>query len=156
MQAAVAIPILLAALALAAFAVSGVALWQAVQGGGAVGVYMSIAFAVVAALVGLAWALLHVKLLKPLAALKRELLMQSQIRVDRPLAVDRGHLLNGLPTAVDKILGALRAARGETQEAVDAATRRAEEQKSRLEAILLDLSEGVIVCNLEHRILLYN
>ncbi|ANV99643.1 3'-5' exonuclease [Bradyrhizobium icense] len=156
MQAAVAIPILLAALALAAFAVSGVALWQAVQLGGAVGVYMSIAFAVVAALVALAWALLHVKLLKPLAALKRELLMQSQIRVDRPLAVDRGHLLNGLPTAVDKILGTLRAARGETQEAVDAATRRAEEQKSRLEAILLDLSEGVIVCNLEHRILLYN
>ena len=39
---------------------------------------------------------------------------------------------------------------------MDAATRRAEEQKSRLEAILLDLSEGVIVCNLEHRILLYN
>ena len=39
---------------------------------------------------------------------------------------------------------------------MSAATQRAEEQKTSFEAILLDLSEGVIVCNLNHRILLYN
>src|SRR5439155_25089650 len=41
-------------------------------------------------------------------------------------------------------------------EAIAGATQRAEEQKSWLEAILLGLTEGIIVCNLEHRILLYN
>jgi DNA polymerase-3 subunit epsilon len=156
MRAAVAIPILLAALALAAFAISGTSLWWAVQGGGPIGIYMSIAFAAVAAVFGAIWALLQTKLLNPMSELTRELAMHAQVRLDRPVAVASGSFLDGLPAAAEKVLCALRAARGETQGAVDAATRRAEEQKSRLEAILLDLSEGVIVCNLEHRILLYN
>jgi len=156
MRAAIAIPTLLGALALAAFCVASVALWQAEQGGGALGAHMSFAVGVVAALFGAAWGLLHVKLLKPLAAVTGELILRSQTRLDRPLAVASGHLLDGLPAAVERLLGALAAARGDTQEKVNAATRRAEEQKSRLEAILLNLSEGVIVCNLEHRILLYN
>jgi DNA polymerase III subunit epsilon len=156
MRAAVAIPILLAALAAATFAVSGIALWWSMQGGGAVGVHMSIAFAVAAALFGAVWAVLHIRLLRPLSDLTQELVMHAQVRVDRPVAVTSGNFLDELPAAVEEVFGALRAARGDVQEAVDAATRRAEEQKSRLEAILLDLSEGVIVCNLEHRILLYN
>lgn len=156
MRAAVAIPILLGALASAAFTVGGVALWLAVQGGGAIGAYMSLAVVVVAALFGAAWGFVHVKLLGPLAALTGELRLRSQTRIDRPLAVAPGHLLDGLLVVAERLLGTLDAARGQTQKAVDAATRRAEEQKSRLEAILLDLSDGVIVCNLEHRILLYN
>ena len=156
MRAAVAIPMLLAALAVAAFAVSGIALWWGMHDGGTVGLHMSVAFAVAAALFGAVWAVLHIKLLRPLSDLTRELVMHAQVRLDRPVAVASGNFLDELPAAVEKVFGALRAARGDVQEAVDAATRRAEEQKSRLEAILLDLSEGVIVCNLEHRILLYN
>jgi DNA polymerase-3 subunit epsilon len=48
------------------------------------------------------------------------------------------------------------ALRQEMQAAVARAAAGLEEQKRRLEAILLDLTEGVLVCNLEHQILLYN
>jgi DNA polymerase-3 subunit epsilon len=153
---AVAIPILVAVLALASYAVSAVALWQAVRAGGPVGGYMSIAFLIVAVLAGIAAGLLYVRLSKPMATLARELRLHAQTSSNRPIATAPGHMLDGLPAAAERVLAALNAARGETAAAVDAATRRAEEQKSRLEAILLDLAEGVIVCNLEHRILLYN
>ena len=143
-------------LALAAFTVSGVAMWWAVKSGGSVGAYMSIAFVVVAAMAAAAYGVLHRKLLKPLATLTGELTMHAQTRIDRAPTIDPGHWLDGLPASVTKFVCTLRAARGEIDKAVNVATLRAEAQKSRLEAILLDLSEGVIVCNLDHRILLYN
>ena len=156
MRAPGAVAILLGLLALAAFTVSGLAMWWAVKSGGSAGAYMSIAFVAAAATAAAAFAILYGKLLRPLAALTGELTLHAQTRIDRSPTVAPGHWLDALPAAVAKLLGALRVARGEIDKAVSAATQRAEEQKSRLEAILLDLSEGVIVCNLNHRILLYN
>jgi DNA polymerase-3 subunit epsilon len=152
----IAIAAVLTVVALAAFSLAGVATTRAGYGGGAVGVYLSVAFLVVTALAAAAFGLLQVKVLAPLAALAIDLSMRAQTRVDRALALAPGAWLGSLPAAAEKLVGALDAARGETERAVNAATQRAEEQKSRLEAILLDLSEGVIVCNLDHRILLYN
>ena len=156
MRAPGAVAILLVLLALAVFTVSGVAMWWAVKSGATVGAYMSIAFVVVAAAAGAAFGVLHGKLLRPLATLTGELTMHAQTRIDRAPSIPPGHWLDGLPPAVAKLVCTLHAARGEIDKAVNAATQRAEEQKSRLEAILLDFSEGVIVCNLDHRILLYN
>ncbi len=156
MRAPGAVAILLGLLALAAFTVSGLAMWWAVKSGGSAGAYMSIAFVVAAATAAAAYGLLHRKLLKPLATLTGELTMHAQTRIDRAPTIDPGHWLDGLPASVTKFVCTLRAARGEIDKAVIVATLRAEAQKSRLEAILLDLSEGVIVCNLDHRILLYN
>jgi signal-transduction protein with cAMP-binding, CBS, and nucleotidyltransferase domain/signal transduction histidine kinase len=156
MRASVAIPVVLVVVVLLAFAISAGALWFAVQSGGSVGNYMSIAFLIVAALTGGAWGLLHVKLIRPLAELTREIVTHAQLPLERPPHLPSGSMLDRMPAALERVLNALRAARNETRDLVNAATRRAEEQKSRLEAILLDLSEGVIVCNLQHRILLYN
>ena len=156
MRAPGAVASLLAGLVLTAFTVSGLAMWWAVTGGGPIGAYLSLAFVVAVAATGTAFAILYGKLLRPLAALTGELTLHAQTRIDRSPTVAPGHWLDALPAAVAKLLGALRVARGEIDKAVSAATQRAEEQKSRLEAILLDLSEGVIVCNLNHRILLYN
>ncbi len=64
--------------------------------------------------------------------------------------------LEPLPEAVNTLAEQFLRARGVVDDAVAAATARAEEQKGRLEALLRDLSEGVIVCNLDHEILLYN
>lgn len=50
----------------------------------------------------------------------------------------------------------LRAAEDEAATALAAATRRSEAEKRRLAAILLDLSEGVIVCSTTHKVLLFN
>ena len=156
MRAPGAVASLLAGLVLTAFTVSGLAMWWAVTGGGPIGAYLSLAFVVAVAATGTAFAILYGKLLRPLAALTGELTLHAQTRIDRSPTVAPGHWLDALPAAVAKLLGTLRVARGEIDKAVSAATQRAEEQKSRLEAILLDLSEGVIVCNLNHRILLYN
>ena len=156
MRASGAVAILLALLSLAAFTASGVALWWAVKSSGVVGAFLSLAFLVVAAFTAAAYGILYSKLLRPLAALTGELTMHAQTRIDRAPFVAPGHWLDGLPAAVAKFVCTLQSARGEIDRAVKAATLRAQEQKSRLEAILLDLSEGVIVCNLDHRILLYN
>jgi len=156
MRAARAVAILLSTLAFTAFAVSGFAMWAALEGGGRVGAYLLIAFIVVAVGTAAAFAVLRGRLLQPIDMLAGELALHAQTRIDRTPTVDRDHWLDELPAAVAKLLCALRAARGEIDNAVSAATQRAEEQKSSFEAILLDLSEGVIVCNLNHRILLYN
>jgi DNA polymerase-3 subunit epsilon len=111
--------------------------------------------ATLSSLVG-AWAFLHLRLVKPTETLGFEAKTLARTLHDRPLEVPAAGLIEPLPAAVNALAERLRAARAETGAVVAEATRRAEEQKSRLEAILLDLSEGVIVCNLEHRILLYN
>jgi DNA polymerase-3 subunit epsilon len=131
-------------------------MWAALEGGGRVGTYLLIAFIVVAAGTAAAISVLRSRLLQPLDTLAAELALHAQTRIDRTPTVAPGHWLDELPAAVAKLLCALRAARGEIDNAVSAATQRAEEQKTSFEAILLDLSEGVIVCNLNHRILLYN
>jgi DNA polymerase-3 subunit epsilon len=61
-----------------------------------------------------------------------------------------------LPEAIGQLLAKYLGAHRDTERAVGAATAKVEEQKRHLEAILRDLSEGVLVCNLEHRVLLYN
>lgn len=156
MRAGVAIAIILGGLSLVAFTLSGIAVWQGAADRATLGAYLSIAFLIVLALAAIAFGIFSARLLRPLVHLRAELAMRAQARVDRPIEVASGHWLEGLPAAAEALRKALQTARGETERVVATATQRAEEQKSRLEAILLDLSEGVIVCNLAHRILLYN
>ena len=80
----------------------------------------------------------------------------AEAKSDAPMSLRAYRALGPLPEAVAQLAGQLIAAQREIQHSVAAATRRVEEQKERLEAILRDLSEGVLVCNLEHQILLYN
>ncbi|MCW2235991.1 3'-5' exonuclease [Azospirillum canadense] len=58
--------------------------------------------------------------------------------------------------AINDLSDKLAAARRDTARAVAESTAKAEEQKTRLAAVLRDLHEGVLVCNLKHQILLYN
>lgn len=61
-----------------------------------------------------------------------------------------------LNQAVALLVGRLAAARQERDGAVSAATRAVEQQSARLAALLHELREGVVVCNLRHQIVLYN
>lgn len=103
-----------------------------------------------------AWWVIHSRLLDPLAALAREIETLTHTDQARAPTLPRGHLLGELPAAVIGLLEARAALRQEIAQAIETATARAQSDKQRLEAILVDLAEGVIVCNLEHRILLYN
>ncbi len=68
----------------------------------------------------------------------------------------QGRYLGFLAPAVAEVTHALAEARAQTETKVRAATAEAHRQRARLEAVLRDLQEGVIICNLEHEILLYN
>lgn len=58
--------------------------------------------------------------------------------------------------AVNDLSDKLSAVRRDIARTVSDSTAKAEEQKGRLAAVLRDLHEGVLVCNLKHQILLYN
>ena len=110
----------------------------------------------IAALCAALWALLHLRLVRPLTAMAREIHTILHARAERQLEPPSSHLLGELPGAVAELANALTAGRRDMTKALASATRDTEAQKGRLEAILLDLSEGVVVCNLDHQILLYN
>lgn len=103
-----------------------------------------------------AWTFLELRLARPLASLARQARTAARSRSDISIERPAGHVLDDLPEAVAELADALAATRREVLEAMAAAGDRAEQQKSWLEAILLDLSEGVIVCNRQHRVMLYN
>ncbi len=106
----------------------------------------------------LLWGLLRGGVFKPVASMDRDIrtLLQAT-RVDRPLRVPKGHVLGHLPETVSLLADELRGARREVVRAMATATARVEQEKDWLEHVLLELiPNGVVVCNLEHRILLYN
>ncbi len=156
MRAKVMVPVVVAVAALASFAVGGYAAWAGMVSEGRVGPALSLAFLAVAVVIALGAIFLHLGLVKPIEIVGRALRTAAETPVDKPLELPRAQMLSSLADGATRSVDALRAARGQSRAAIEAATRRAEEQRSRLEAILLDLSEGVVVCNLQHRILLYN
>jgi DNA polymerase III subunit epsilon len=124
--------------------------------GARIGVIVSLSFAGALLVFLAAWAVLQVWLVRPIQILTREAETLALTQQDRRLLMPSRHALERLPRVVEKLARKLAEARTETAEAIARASRHTEEQKSWLEAILLDLTEGIIVCNLEHRILLYN
>lgn len=105
---------------------------------------------------GLAWIAIDQFIIRPAYRLAAEARMVAEARSDAPMDVRYYRALGPLPDSVEQLAAKLFAARREIDSSVATATRRVEEQKERLEAILRDLSEGVVVCNLDHQILLYN
>ncbi len=65
-------------------------------------------------------------------------------------------MLGDLPEAADGLVTALRRARRDARKSAQSEAAQVEAQKSWLETILQALSEGVFVCNAQHRIMLYN
>lgn len=163
MRLRLALPALLAFAALVAAAVPLGALLAMKAAPGAVADHagwlngmVSASFAALVVALGAAAAAAHLFIVKPAEALTRDVQTLAQTPQARELHLPRRHWLDRLPSAVSVLVGKLVAARSETGTAVAQATKRMQEQKSRLEAILLDLDEGVIVSNFKHDILLYN
>ncbi|MBI3710212.1 MAG: PAS domain-containing protein [Proteobacteria bacterium] len=105
---------------------------------------------------GVLWLVMVHKYLRPVEALATETRFLAEAGPAHSIESQHYAWLRPLPDSVNALLKQWLATRQETEESVTAATRRIEEQKRWLEAILRDLSEGVLVCNMEHRVLLYN
>ncbi|MGI9332023.1 MAG: exonuclease domain-containing protein [Gammaproteobacteria bacterium] len=104
------------------------------------------------------WRIMSRRIASASRALARDLRTLSQAkRVDRALRDVGPHELGDLPSAIAALVDELRGARREMVRAMASATARAEQEKGWLEHILLELvPQGVVVCNLEHQVLLYN
>ncbi len=108
------------------------------------------------AIVVVTWAYLDHTLAMPLTGLVRGIQTVIHANPDHAIEIEDEHRLGDLPDAVKELARHLNAVRRTVNEAVISATASTEAQKGQLEAILRDLHEGVVVCNLNHQILLYN
>jgi len=104
----------------------------------------------------LAWLFLEQHIARPIATLTRETESAVRSSAHTEFVLPRTHALGELPGFVAELAGRLETTRRDTAKAMSAAAARADEDVARLEAILRDLSEGVIVADLEHRVVLYN
>jgi DNA polymerase-3 subunit epsilon len=109
-----------------------------------------------ALLLALLWAYLDRAISQPLSAIVRGIETVVHAKSDYRIEIEEAHRLNGLPGAVNELIRQLGLARTSVNQAIDKATASIERQKNQLATILRDLHEGVIVCTLDHRILLYN
>jgi DNA polymerase-3 subunit epsilon len=108
------------------------------------------------AIIAVTWAYLDHALVQPLAAVVRGIQTVVHAKSDYRIEIEEAHQLDGLPRVVNELIRELGLARTSVNEAIDKATTSIESQKNQLATILMDLHEGVIVCTLNHRILLYN
>lgn len=157
--------ILCSAAALIAYLAAAAAVWAALRSAGVVDPAQVGTGALYAALAGMAAAAVMTvlyfdidrRLLRPAAALSRDVqrIVQSK-QMDRSVTVPARHRLGTLPDAVASLVDTLLASRRDMVRAMESATAQVAEQREWLEVILLDLSEGVVVCTPNHQILLYN
>ena len=119
-------------------------------------VYRTATGVLVVALVAVAWVAVDRAVAAPLVGLTRDIQTLTHANPDHEIDFAAARSLGELPVALRGMVGELAVARQEVNRLVADATTRADEQKGRLEAILRDLHQGVVVCTLNHHILLYN
>ena len=113
------------------------------------------AFATIGAIT-VVWALLDWNCFIPLGALARGARIIARSNPGYVLELPRQHWLGEFPAMLRELGEALHKARRDVAAATATGTQEIEEQKARLEAVLRELSEGVLVCDNAARILLYN
>jgi DNA polymerase III subunit epsilon len=112
-------------------------------------------FAVTAALV-IFWTLIDITLLRALGALERGADIIHRTHAAHTLELPPTHLLGTLPETIHALGTELHKAKHEVARALQTGAAREQEQKARLETVLKELNEGVLVCGADARILLYN
>ncbi len=104
----------------------------------------------------LVWLVLERSWLRPGTTLARELRLLLHANPERSIAAPAGHGLGDLVPALQALAERWRSSRAEQTAMLAAATARLREQQSRLEAVLRDLTDGLIACTADRRILLFN
>jgi DNA polymerase-3 subunit epsilon len=104
----------------------------------------------------LAWWLVYRAAFRDVARFAQELWIAVHGDASTQVSLPRSPLLDPLAEAARLLAQRLSQVRREFDEAAAAGAIRVEREKLRLESILRDLTEAVVVCDLESRILLYN
>lgn len=150
-----------ALIALAIPVVIDVALWLAVlrMEGDPVPPLVLLGGAASFALVGLVvWVamLFDTNIARPIVGLSRDLQTLLHANPDHEISENSAAYLGMLAPTLREASQAMRQLRTDVDSKISAATQSLERQRARLETVLRDLNEGVIVCNLDHQVLLYN
>lgn len=93
---------------------------------------------------------------RPIVTVSRDLQTLLHANPDHKIDESEARYLGVLGPAVREASETMRRLRSDIGKEVEAATKSLEEERVRLETVLRDLNEGVIVCDLDHRVLLYN
>ncbi|WP_440995850.1 exonuclease domain-containing protein [Arhodomonas sp. SL1] len=132
-------------------------------GGGATATYLAAQpqwpaamTAAAVALLLLVWVSLDWLLFRPLAAVDRGARIMARSNPAHALELGRHHWLGELPDSVQALGDALARSRAELDKAVASWSAQIEDRKNRLETVVREIREGVVVCDGEGRILLYN
>jgi DNA polymerase-3 subunit epsilon len=102
------------------------------------------------------WVVLDRSLFRPLDAIARGAEIMAGTNPAHRLELPEHHLLGDIPEKLHKLGDVLDKTKQEIAEALASGAADIEEQKARLETILREIKEGVVVCDAEARILLYN
>lgn len=114
------------------------------------------AAAVVLGLATWVWLKFDDHVARPLLAIANHLKTAAHAGAERAMPLATGRYLGPLGPAIGELTAALAEARREIDRTIAEATATTEEQRQQLATILRDLQEGVVICNLEHQVLLYN
>ena len=112
-------------------------------------------FLVTASLVIL-FTFIDVALLRALDAVERGADIISRTHAAHTLELPATHLLGKLPDTIHFVGTELHKAKHEVTRALQTGAAREQEQKARLETVLKEINEGVLVCDEHGRVLLYN
>ncbi|MCG7897732.1 MAG: PAS domain-containing protein [Candidatus Thiodiazotropha weberae] len=111
------------------------------------------------ALIGLVlwvWLKFDDNVVGPINTLSNDLQTLTHTNTEHGVETEPGRYLGLLAPAAREMAAALESARKKVNHEIEEATRKVELQRTRLETTLRDLNEGVLVCNMKHKILLYN
>ena len=111
---------------------------------------------VVLAVMACVFAYLDRRLMHPLKVIARGARIISDASTAHVLELPHSHLLGDLPDSVHALAEALARSRREVTEAIGAGAARAEELAAHLETVITGLDEGVVVCDADARVFLYN
>ncbi len=114
------------------------------------------AAAVVLGLAIWAWLRIDERVARPLLAVANHLKAAAHAGAERAMPEGTARHLGLLGQAVGELTAAMAEARREVDRTIARATAATEEQRQQLATILRDLQQGVVICNLEHQVLLYN
>lgn len=102
------------------------------------------------------WRWLQTRIFDPLKRLAEEITLIAHGKPDRQPQIEDRTSMGPLPHAVAQLGRELLRARTETAKAMQASAQKTADLNARLEAILRDLADGLVVCNLEHNVVLIN
>ena len=139
----------------AASLVIGFAMLAFILGEGAARPIATTGGVLLAIFLALAGLIMH-RLARPLDRLSLDVGIVARENLGHRFALGTRHWLGKLTQGFDAMRGRLTSAEARGAQALAEAQNQGAEQKRWLEAILLDLTDGIVVCNLQHQVLLYN